>query len=138
MNVPRCNLHHVHLFASNLDTSAAFYREMFGAEVVSDGLAAGVRNLLIRIGSGHINIYDQPPRGFGRNAVHHLGIYTEDISSLKTHMESRGFYFQTEIRDFGNLKYIMLEGPDQVLIEVFETKAAWYQGGREKGPMGNS
>jgi catechol 2,3-dioxygenase-like lactoylglutathione lyase family enzyme len=127
MNAPHCNLHHVHLFASDLEASVAFYREMFGAEVKSDGLAAGVRNLLIRIGSGHINFYNQPPRDYGRNALHHLGIYTEDISVLKAHMESKGFRFRTEIRDFGDLKYIMLEGPDQVLIEVFETKSGWYQ-----------
>jgi catechol 2,3-dioxygenase-like lactoylglutathione lyase family enzyme len=122
-----CNLHHVHLFASDLEASLCFYREMFGAEIVSDGLAAGVRNLLIRIGTGHINFYDQPPRDAGRNAVHHLGIYTDDISALVAHMEGKGFKFRTPIRDFGDLKTIMLEGPDRVLIEVFETRAAWYQ-----------
>ncbi len=118
-----CNLHHVHLFASDLEASVRFYREMFGAEIVSDGLAAGVRNLLIRIGTGHINFYDQPPREVGRNAVHHLGIYTDDIAALVAHMEAKGFRFRTSIRDFGDLKYIMLEGPDRVLIEVFETRA---------------
>jgi catechol 2,3-dioxygenase-like lactoylglutathione lyase family enzyme len=127
-----CNLHHVHLFASDLEASVAFYRKMFGAEIVSDGTAAGVRNLLIRIGSGHINFYDQPPRDYGRSAVHHLGIYTDDISALVAHMESQGFQFRTGIRDFGDLKYIMLEGPDQVLIEVFETQAAWYRGRDER------
>ncbi len=122
-----CTLHHVHLFASQLDASIRFYTQMFGAEVVFDNILAGARNVLIRIGTGHINFYDQPPRDFGQNAVHHLGINTDDISALVAHMEAKGFKFRTPIRDFGDLKYIMLEGPDRVLIEIFENKAAWHQ-----------
>ena len=121
----RCSLHHVHLFASDLDASLKFYREMFGAEVIFDGVNAGVRNVLIRIGTGLINFYDQPPKGFGPSAVHHLGIFTDDIVTLVSDMVAKGFHFRTPIRDFGELKYIMLEGPDNVLIEVFETRAAW-------------
>lgn len=120
-----CNLHHVHLFASDIEASIRFYIEMFEAKVVFDEILAGARNVLIRIGTGHINFYDQPPRDLGRNAVHHLGIYTEDISAVVAHMEARGFKFRSPIRDLGDLKYIMLEGPDRVLIEIFENKAAW-------------
>jgi catechol 2,3-dioxygenase-like lactoylglutathione lyase family enzyme len=118
-----CNLHHVHLFASNLDCSIRFYREMFGAEIVFDEIVAGVRNVLVRIGAGHINFYDQPPREDGKNAVHHLGILTDDIAALVAHMKEKGFTFRSPVRDFGDLKYVMLEGPDRVLIEVFEKSA---------------
>jgi len=120
-----CNLHHIHLFASDLDAAVRFYMEMFGAEIVFDQNLAGARNVLIRIGTGHINFYDQPPRGFGPSAVHHLGINTKDISAMVAHMEGKGFKFRAPIRDFGDLKYIMLEGPDRVLIEIFEKKADW-------------
>lgn len=122
-----CTLHHVHLFASDIEASIRFYIEMFEAKVVFDEILAGARNVLIQIGSGHINFYDQPPRDFGRNAVHHLGIYTEDISAVVAHMEAKGFKFRTPIRDFGDLKYIMLEGPDRVLIEIFENMAAGHR-----------
>ena len=98
---------------------------MFGAEVVFDQMVAEARNVLIRIGKGHINFYDQAPKGLGPSAVHHLGIYTDDISALVDHMEARGFTFKNPTRDFGGLKYIMLEGPDRVLIEVFETNEGW-------------
>jgi len=118
-----CDLHHVHLFASDLDCSIRFYREMFGAEILFDEMVAGVRNVLIRIGTGHINFYDQPPRETGKSAVHHLGIHTDNISAVVAHMEAKGFNFRSPIREFGDLKYIMLEGPDRVLIEVFERKA---------------
>jgi catechol 2,3-dioxygenase-like lactoylglutathione lyase family enzyme len=118
-----CDLHHVHLFASDLDESTRFYREMFGAEILFDESIAGVRNVLIRIGTGHITFYDQPSRGTGKSAVHHLGIYTDDISAVVAHMEAQGFNFRSPIRNLGYLKYIMLEGPDRVLIEVFERQA---------------
>jgi len=126
-----CNLHHVHLFASDLEASLRFYREMFGAEVIFDGVNAGVRNVLIRIGTGRINFYDQPPRGSGPSAVHHPGIHTDDFVTLVSEMVSKGFQFRTPIRDFGGFKYIMLEGPDNVLIEVFETRAMWAQTGKK-------
>ncbi len=119
----QCDLHHVHLFASDLDESIRFYREMFGAEILFDEIVASVRNVLIRIGTGRINFYDQPPRDTGKSAMHHLGILTDDISALVAHMEAKGFNFRSPIRDFGDLKYIMIEGPDRVLIEVFETQA---------------
>jgi hypothetical protein len=38
-------------------------------------------------------------------------------------MEAKGFNFQSPIRDLSDLKYTMLEGPDRVLIEVFERNA---------------
>jgi len=100
-----------------------FYREMFGAEILFDEMVAGVRNVLIRIGTGQINFYDQPPRETGKSAVHHLGIHTDNIFAVVTHMEAKGFNFRSPVRDFGDLKYIMLEGPDRLLIEVFERKA---------------
>lgn len=117
-----CDLHHVHLFASNLDESIGFYRKMFKAEILFDEIVAGVRNVMIRIGIGLINFYDQPPRDTGKSAVHHLGIQTDDISAVVAHMEAQGFNFRSPVRDFGDLKYIMIEGPDRVLIEIFESR----------------
>ena len=119
----RCDLHHAHLFAANLDESIRFYRDMLGAEVVLDAEVAGARNVLLRLGSGHINFYDQPPRDSGRGGIHHLGIRTDDIVALVAHMASKGFQFRKPISDLGALKYVMAEAPDNVLLELFETMA---------------
>jgi len=99
---------------------------MFGAEVLFDETAAGVRNVMIQIGAGRINFYDQPPRGTGPSAMHHLGIHTEDISRVVSHMEAKGFKFRNPVRYFGELKYVMLEGPDRILIEIFEYKSGFH------------
>ncbi|TFG12010.1 MAG: VOC family protein [Promethearchaeota archaeon] len=74
----KTNLHHAHLFASDIDKSINFYREMFGAEILFDLEMAGARNVMIAIGSSKINFYDQPPKESGRGGVNHLGIETED------------------------------------------------------------
>ncbi len=116
----KTSLHHAHLFASNLDESIKFYRDMFGAKVLFDLKMAGARNVMISIGSSKINFYDQPPKDQGRGAIHHLGIETDDLKALVVHMEKRGFQFINEIKNFGPLNYVMAAAPDNVLLELFE------------------
>jgi catechol 2,3-dioxygenase-like lactoylglutathione lyase family enzyme len=79
--------------------------------------------VLLRVGSGHINFYDQPPKDSGRGVVHHLGISTENLEALVERMKARGVEFRKGITTFGPLKYIMAAGPDGVLFELFETDA---------------
>ena len=116
----KINLHHAHLFASDLDESIRFYREMFGAEIIFDLEMAGSRNVMIAIGSSKINFYDQPPKDQGCGVVHHLGIETDDIKALVAHMKQKGFEFKKPIKNLGVWKYVMVEAPDHVLLEVFE------------------
>ena len=116
----RTSLHHAHLFASNLEESIKFYREMFGAKIVFDLEVAGSRNVMISIGTSKINFYDQPPKDQGRGAIHHLGIETDDLEALVAHMKNKGFQFRKEIKNFGPLRYVMAGAPDNVLLELFE------------------
>lgn len=116
----RNSLHHAHLFASNVDESIKFYKEMFEAKILFDLEMAGARNVMIQIGTSRINFYDQPPKDQGRGAIHHLGIETEDLEALIAHMKSKGFQFIKKIKKFGPLKYIMAAAPDNVLLELFE------------------
>jgi hypothetical protein len=53
--------------------------------------------------------------------MHHLGIETDDLEALVEYMKSKGFTFKKSIRDHGTWKYIMAEGPDKVLLELFQT-----------------
>lgn len=122
--------HHAHLFSSDLEAALKFYREMFGAEILADLDMAGARNVFIAIGKGRLHFYDQPPRDGGRGAVHHLGIQTDDLEALVAHMKARGFVFRKPISDFGFWKYVMVQAPDNVLLELFQIV-------REKLPEGD-
>ena len=95
---------------------------MFGAEILFDQEIAGARNVMIAIGSGRLNIYDQPPREGRGGAYHHLGIQTDDLDALIEHMKGRGFQFKNDIKDFGVGRYMMAMAPDDILLELFETR----------------
>ncbi len=75
------DLHHVHLFASDMGVTLAWWQRHLGACVLFDGRLAGSRNVLIGVGTGRINIYDQPPRDGGRGAMHHIGVRVPDLAA---------------------------------------------------------
>jgi len=118
--MPRARLHHTHLFASDLDASLDFYGRWFGAEVLADEVFAGARNVMVRIGDGRLNFYDQPPRDRGKNAIHHLGVQTDDLPGLVQRMSDGGVTFRKPITGSPGVGYVMVEAPDGVLIELFE------------------
>ena len=75
---------------------------------------------MIAIGTSKTNFYDQPLKDSGRGVFHHLGIETDDLEALIRYMKARDFEFKKKIKSLGVLKYIMAEGPDHMLLELFE------------------
>ena len=114
------NLHHVHIFASDLDKSITFYEHFFGGETVLDTELAGARNVFMKIGNGRLHFYDQSPKYSGRGSIHHFGIQTDDIEGMVSNMKAHGIVFKKGIVDCGCWKYIMVPAPDDILIELFE------------------
>ena len=126
----RCHLQHVHLFASNLQQSIAYYQRWFDAELVWDGSHAGTRNVFLRVSKGALHFYDQPPRGLARNAIHHIGIQVVGLQQQYDRMQAGGMALPNPIRwmdEAGSGGYFMVQAPDQVLIEVFEPGAEYGQ-----------
>ena len=118
----RLNLDHVHIFASSIDDTVAFFKTMFGAEVVWDEDAAGARNVRLAIGNAFIHVYDQAPKALRGGPVHHIGIETDDLDGLVSRMQANGFVFRKPIRDEPKFRYVMVSGPDDLLIELFESR----------------
>lgn len=116
----RISLDHVHIFASDPAATVQFFQAMFGATVVWDEVAAGARVIRVQLGRAFIEVYDQPPKGPRGGAVHHLGIETDDLAGLVRKMTSRGFVFRNPVRADKTFKYVMIAGPDDLLIELFE------------------
>jgi len=114
------HVHHVHLFASDIEKSLAFYRDAFGGKVVLDENMAGARNVFMRIGTGRIHFYDQMPSFSGRGSIHHFGIQTDDINGVVEKLKAMYVPFTKGITDIGVWKYIMVPAPDNVLIELFQ------------------
>lgn len=117
----RYHLHHPHLFASDIDATIEFYTHWFDAEVAWDGGVAGARNVFMRIGIGAMHLYDQPPRGEGKNAIHHLGMQVVGLRELYDRMKAAGLHIPNPIRELGGGGgYFMLGAPDGVVLEIFE------------------
>lgn len=114
------HVHHVHIFASDIEKSVAFYRDHFGGEVVLDQDFAGARNVFMRVGRGRIHFYDQSPKYSGRGSIHHFGIQTSDINAAVSRLQAAGLALQKDIADYGVWKYIMVPAPDDILIELFQ------------------
>jgi len=65
------HIHHVHIFASDLNKSLQFYEGNFGGRVILDAEFAGARNVFMRVGNGRLHFYD-----------HRRSILTEGISTI--------------------------------------------------------
>ena len=117
----RISLDHAHIFASDINATIDFLTRMFGATTVWDEKAAGSRSVRLQIGKAFIHIYDQPPKSDRGGTVHHLGIETDDLEGLLARMRAEGFAFRNAIRSEPKFKYVMVAGPDNLLIELFQS-----------------
>jgi len=88
--------------------------------VLFDGMLAGSRNVLIAVGTGRINFYDQAPRDPGRGAVHHLGVRVADLREVWRRLQAQGVTSRNGLREQDGWRYVMIEAPDGVLVELFE------------------
>ena len=116
------SLHHTHLFASDVDATIRFWRDQFGARVLVDAVFAGARNVFMRVGGGRLHLYDQRPRHAGAGTVHHLGIETDELEALVERLRAAGVSV-TDVRRQPEADYAMAEGPDGLLLELFQPRA---------------
>lgn len=116
----RVSLDHIHIFSSHLAATVQFFTEMLGASVVWDENAAGVRTIRLALGRGFVHVYDQPPKGERAGAIHHVGVETDDLDALVGRMKANGFEFRNVVREEAKFRYVMVAGPDNLLIELFQ------------------
>ncbi len=115
-----CHVHHVHIFASDIDKSIKFYQEFFGGKVILDSELVGARNVFMKIGRGRLHFYDQPPKNPRRGSIHHFGIQTDNIEEVVDKLRSGGVSLKKNITDLGFWKYVMVPAPDDILIELLQ------------------
>jgi catechol 2,3-dioxygenase-like lactoylglutathione lyase family enzyme len=112
----------VTVFASEYETSKAFYRDILGMDVDETGpdtLVARRDGLEIRVDGG------AKKRKRGRSWMREAGVYltleTEDFDGLHAELEQRGAAFLGEIaEDDAGKRYAGLADPDGLLIEIAE------------------
>lgn len=95
------HIHHVHIFASDINKSIQFYEKGFGGKIIIDIKAAGARNVFMKIGNGRIHFYDQAPKYSGRGSIHHFGIQTDNLDEGYKRLQAMGVTFIKGISDQG-------------------------------------
>lgn len=114
------DLHHAHIFANDLQVTLGWWTRHLGARVLHDGVFAGSRNVLIGVGTGRINVYDQPPGDRGRGPVHHLGVRVRNLRDEWDRLRQEGVTSPNGLREHAGWRYVMIAAPDGVLVELFE------------------
>lgn len=114
------DFHHAHLMSTDLNASIKFYEEAFGGVVAADVRFAKARNVFMRVGQGQLHFYEQSPNA--RGPVNHLGMLVSDLDETILDLTMAGFIPRDIVEGEGG-RYVMVEGPDAVLIEVFEPDA---------------
>jgi catechol 2,3-dioxygenase-like lactoylglutathione lyase family enzyme len=117
------SLHHVHLMASDIEATIAFWRDHFGAVIMLDAEFAGARNVFLRVGEGRLHLYAQPPKHVGQGTVHHLGVETDELEALVARLKAAGVSV-TDVRRHPEACYAMARGPDGLLLELFQPDPA--------------
>ena len=114
------DLHHVHVFASDIDHTLGWWQRHLGARVLFDGKLEDARCVLIGVGSGRITIYDQPQREPGWGAAHHLCVRVADVRTRWQRLQASGVTSPNGIREQNDWRYVVISAPDDVLVELFE------------------
>ena len=88
-------------------------------------IQGALRALAKRYGPVQVSrTYQTPAAGFAGedflNLV--LGIETDDLAGLVARMKANGFEFRNPIRDEPRFRYVMVAGPDNLLIELFQSR----------------
>lgn len=114
------DLHHAHLFSSNIEATIEWWCQHMGAKVLLDHELAGSRNVFLAVGTGRLHLYDQAPRDQGRGAIHHLGIKVANLRNVWRRLQIEGITSPNGLREQDGWRYVMISAPDGLLLELFE------------------
>jgi catechol 2,3-dioxygenase-like lactoylglutathione lyase family enzyme len=126
-------IHHVATLTKDADRLAAFYREMFEAEVVRDGSerpgGEGPRLMILRIGDNtELNVFtiegnteaDRQTPMFGRGRLDHMGLMARSLADFETIRDRLMAAGAADdfVTDFGQVLSLFFRDPDGLEGEV--------------------
>jgi lactoylglutathione lyase len=129
-------LRHLAIATQDPETTAAFYKEVFGFEEVgrtNTPLATGVY-----LSDGYLNLAilrfhtDQLGRGLDYVGLHHFGIHTTDPAETYARLERAGAARKTEQPGATSFFEVKFVGPDGVVFDISEH--GWVVSGTAAAP----
>ncbi len=122
------SLNHIHLKSQDPRKAAAWYVEMFGAEIVRETDTGGATTLGLDVAGVRLNISSPPPGealSLGSADPHlgleHYAIQSDDLEALLAVLEPKGLELLEPFRvaDSG-AKIAFVRAPDDVRIELIQ------------------
>lgn len=114
------DLHHVHILASDITATIAWWCRYMNARVLFDQELAGARNVMLAIGTGRLNIYDQAPKDRARGPIHHIGLRVTNLRHVWKRLQEDDLASPNGLREHEGWRYVMVAAPDNILVELFE------------------
>jgi catechol 2,3-dioxygenase-like lactoylglutathione lyase family enzyme len=123
---------HIHLRSPDPEATAAYYRKMFGAEVVRSVMSNGIERTDMRLGGVAIFIAQVPDDAeLAKKPEHsfvgldHIGLRVNDIDRVCAELKDKGAEFTVEPRTIRpGVRIAFVRGPQNVLIELLDRDVA--------------
>ena len=134
---------HLHVFCSDVDATERWFVEGLGATLVERRLSRGVRTSELQLGGAQILIRaaregEQLASGGGRRfGADHFGLRVVDVDATVAELRRCGVMIDVEPWDFGPmLRIAFVKGPDDVRIELVQTKEPLTDPNPKDGALG--
>jgi len=126
----QCAFDHVHYRVSDVEKTAAFFREHFGGWEVKRFEARGLPILSMMVGGQLLNFSpkraEEQVTADGRTlnyGVYHIALQIPDVEQAASALKARGVRFLLEPTAISpTIKMAFVEGPDGIMVEVLERK----------------
>ena len=118
--MPSYKFDHIHLFTTNPETTAAWYANMFGAEILRSD-AGGKPRVDLKIGGADIFLMQVDQANTGLNSLDHFGFLWADVDAAIADLRAKGAEVVMEpnqIRPGTRIAFI--RSPEGVRIEVLQ------------------
>ena len=129
--MPEYAYHHLHIISPDPDAAASFFQNAFGATVKNRRIGPdGTTMVALDLGGSSVFLKGraekptvQAPAPGSTYGLEHFGMVTDDLDAAVAELKAKGVKFVQDITDFRpGVRISFLLGPDDILIELLETK----------------
>ena len=118
--MPQYFFDHIHLMSNDPEKTAAFYRDHFGATIISSRDLGGGR-LSVKLDLLGITVLIGTSRDDSQNGLAHFGLRTDNLETAVKELKEKDVTFSRDITPLlPGFKISFFEAPEKVAVELQE------------------
>ena len=121
--------HHVHLVCKDLEPMISFFTEIIGAELIgrrkfgtADGASLDLQGTTVNLRVAREDEDMVGDASQSRYGFDHIGLEVDDVDGAYKDLTERGYSFFMPPRDIPNLRIAFFRGPEDIIIELVQSK----------------